>query len=286
MSSRYGRSVNAVLAARIVMEERGLGGGNIDPILVDPAVPARTRAILCVHQLGMPCDLARLLPITDRLGLPLIEDAACAAGSEINLGQGWERIGRPHGLAACFSFHPRKVLTTGEGGMITTGDATLAAHLWLLRAHGMSHSAHHRHAAAEVTFERYEVPGFNHRLSDISAAIGRVQLGRLTFQVARQLAELSALTARSSLSAPRDATATGARHRHSPRRDVRPSGASLSSQRLALHRRRRLPLRSVPLCRARTERGGARPLHHHSALSQMTATQDRVVEALSEILRS
>jgi dTDP-4-amino-4,6-dideoxygalactose transaminase len=70
--------------------------------------------------------------------------------------------------------------------MITTGDATLAAHLRLLRVHGMSHSAHHRHAAAEVTFERYEVPGFNHRLSDISAAIGRVQLGRLTFQVARR----------------------------------------------------------------------------------------------------
>jgi perosamine synthetase len=84
------------------MEERGLGGGNIDPILVDPAVPARTRAILCVHQLGMPCDLARLLPITDRLGLPLIEDAGCAAGSEINLGQGWERMAGHTGLRPAF----------------------------------------------------------------------------------------------------------------------------------------------------------------------------------------
>jgi hypothetical protein len=104
-----GCNINAVLAAHCRGRAR-TGRRNIDRILVDPAVTARTRAILCVHQLGMPCDLARLLPITDQLGLPLIEDAACAAGSEINLGQGWERIGRPHGLAACFSFHPRKVL--------------------------------------------------------------------------------------------------------------------------------------------------------------------------------
>ncbi|MCL4745304.1 MAG: DegT/DnrJ/EryC1/StrS family aminotransferase, partial [Burkholderiaceae bacterium] len=93
-------------------------GSNIDPELAAAAVGARTRAILAVHQTGMPCDLARLVPLARDRGLVLIEDAACAAGSEI-LWQGqWTPIGAPIGDAACFSFHPRKVLTTGDGGMV------------------------------------------------------------------------------------------------------------------------------------------------------------------------
>ena len=93
---------------------------NLNPELVEAAITPRTRAILCVHQMGMPCDMVSLVDIARGHGLPLIEDAACAIGSEILWGSRWDRIGLPHGDLACFSFHPRKVLTTGDGGMITT----------------------------------------------------------------------------------------------------------------------------------------------------------------------
>ena len=95
---------------------------NMDPALIEPAITERTKAILCVHQLGMPCDLARIVEIGRRRGIPVIEDAACASGSEILWDGRWERIGKPHGDIACFSFHPRKVITTGDGGMITTAN--------------------------------------------------------------------------------------------------------------------------------------------------------------------
>ena len=93
--------------------------------LVDGAIGPRTKALLVVHQFGMPCDLAALLEIGRRHRLPVVEDAACAVGSEIRWNGRWERIGRPHGLIACFSFHPRKLLSTGDGGMLTTADPAL-----------------------------------------------------------------------------------------------------------------------------------------------------------------
>ena len=97
---------------------------NIDPALVEPAITPRTRAILCVHQIGMPCDLRPpRAPWRAQHGIPLIEDAACAIGSEILWDGQWEKIGRPHGDVACFSFHPRKIISTGDGGMITTRHA-------------------------------------------------------------------------------------------------------------------------------------------------------------------
>ncbi len=96
--------------------------GNIDPALLHLALSPKTRAILCVHQMGMPCDLGAVLDFAIPRSLVVVEDAACAAGSEILHRNRWERIGRPHGNIACFSFHPRKILTTGEGGMITTAD--------------------------------------------------------------------------------------------------------------------------------------------------------------------
>ena len=96
---------------------------NIDPKLISAAITSKTRAILCVHQMGMPCDLKAILEIAKARSLPVIEDAACAIGSEILWDGKWERIGKPHGDIACFSFHPRKVLTTGDGGMITTANA-------------------------------------------------------------------------------------------------------------------------------------------------------------------
>src|ERR1700752_3106944 len=95
---------------------------NIDPRKIEPAISERTRAILCVHQIGMPCDLSAVLEIARKRKIPVVEDAACAVGSEIR-GRGcWEKIGKPHADVACFSFHPRKLLTTGDGGMLTTAD--------------------------------------------------------------------------------------------------------------------------------------------------------------------
>src|SRR6185312_5999143 len=82
----------------------------------------RVAAILPVHQMGMPCDLRAILALSKEFNLPVIEDAACAIGSEINMTGDWERIGKPHGDIACFSYHPRKIVATGDEGMITTAN--------------------------------------------------------------------------------------------------------------------------------------------------------------------
>ena len=160
---------------------------NIDPALIERTITPRTRAILPVHQVGLPCDLAAILDVAGRHGLPVVEDAACAIGSESRAGRAWERIGRPHGTVACFSFHPRKVLTTGDGGMLTTRDPELDRRFRLLRQHGMSISDTARHAAQTVVFEDYPVLGFNYRMTDIQAAVGRVQLRRLPEMLARRI---------------------------------------------------------------------------------------------------
>ena len=141
----------------------------------------RLAAILAVHQVGLPADLAALLSISRRFGVPLVEDAACATGSEVSLdgGRTFEPVGKPHGLAACFSFHPRKLVTTGDGGMITSNDATLLATARALRHHGMDVSDLSRHSEKDVVFERYSRTAFNYRMTDIQAAIGVEQLKRL-----------------------------------------------------------------------------------------------------------
>jgi dTDP-4-amino-4,6-dideoxygalactose transaminase len=161
---------------------------NIDPSRIVAALSPRTRALLVVHQLGMPCDLAAIVERARRHGVPVIEDAACAAGSEI-LWQGrWERIGRPHGDIACFSFHPRKVMTTGDGGMLTTANPELDRRFRLWRQHSMSVSDTARHASQKVVVEEYSELGFNYRMTDLQAAIGRVQLERLPAMVERRRA--------------------------------------------------------------------------------------------------
>jgi dTDP-4-amino-4,6-dideoxygalactose transaminase len=164
------------------------GTFNIDPGRIAPAITARTRAILCVHQLGMPCDLSAILPLARARGIPVVEDAACAAGSELLWEGRWERIGRPHGDASVFSFHPRKLLATGDGGMITTRSAEWDARLRLLRQHGMSVPDTARHASTSVIFEAYPVLGFNYRMTDIQAAVGREQLKRLPAVLERRRA--------------------------------------------------------------------------------------------------
>jgi len=141
-----------------------------------------------VHQMGMPCDLATIVPAARARGLAIVEDAACAVGSELRWRDRWERIGRPHGDVACFSFHPRKVISTGDGGMITTAGAAWDARCRLLRQHGMSVPDTVRHGSAAVIFESYPIVGFNYRMTDIQAAVGREQLRRLPEIVATRRA--------------------------------------------------------------------------------------------------
>jgi perosamine synthetase len=161
---------------------------NIDPVSIEKLISRKTRAILVVHQLGMPCDLKAIIKLARRLGLPVVEDAACAIGSEVRLNGRWERIGKPHGDIACFSFHPRKVITTGDGGMLTTSNARWERQFRLWRQHGMSVSDAARHKSRAVVVESYESLGYNYRMTDIQAAIGRVQLKRLTGLVRRRRA--------------------------------------------------------------------------------------------------
>lgn len=151
----------------------------MDPELIEAAITERTRAILCVHQIGMPCDMERIVEIGQRRGLPVIEDAACAIGSEISWKGGWEKLGKPHGDVACFSFHPRKLISTGDGGMITTRHGDWDARFRALRQHAMSVPDTVRHGAKEVIFETYPTIGFNYRMTDIQAAVGREQVKRL-----------------------------------------------------------------------------------------------------------
>lgn len=184
------------------------GGYNIDVAAVEAAITPRTRAFLTVHQIGMPCDLAALAEVARRHGLPVIEDAACAIGSEIRLDGGWQKIGRPVGDVVCFSFHPRKVITTGDGGMLTTANPEYDRRFRLWRQHGMSVPDTLRHGNPRVIFEDYPVQGFNYRMTDVQAAIGREQLKRLPGIVAARralAARYSALLAGlDGVSAPRE----------------------------------------------------------------------------------
>ncbi|HOX56459.1 MAG TPA: DegT/DnrJ/EryC1/StrS family aminotransferase [Candidatus Paceibacterota bacterium] len=152
---------------------------NMDPDLIEQAITPRTKAILCVHQIGMPCDMKAILAVAKRHSLPVVEDAACGIGSEILCNGEWDKIGKPHGDVCCFSFHPRKLLTTGDGGMITTSNAAWDERFRRLRHHGMNVTTTVRHQARRVIFESYPETAFNYRMTDIQAAVGREQLKRL-----------------------------------------------------------------------------------------------------------
>lgn len=136
--------------------------------------------------MGMPCDLGAILAIARARKLAVVEDAACAIGSEIRWGGEWQTIGRPHGDVACFSFHPRKLLTTGDGGMITTSTPEFDRKFRLWRQHGMDVPDTIRHTANQVVFESYPELGYNYRMTDIQAAVGREQLRRLPDLVNRR----------------------------------------------------------------------------------------------------
>jgi perosamine synthetase len=188
VSHSYIATANAIRYCRAlpVFVDIQPGTFNMDPTRLEAALSPRTRAILAVHQIGMPCDLEAILAIARSRGLALVEDAACAAGSEIRWNGEWQRIGRPHGDVACFSFHPRKLVSTGDGGMLTTANRDLDARFRRLRQHAMSVPDTARHAAREVIFESYPELGFNYRMTDIQAAVGREQLKRLPGIVERR----------------------------------------------------------------------------------------------------
>jgi dTDP-4-amino-4,6-dideoxygalactose transaminase len=155
---------------------------NMNPELVEDLIGPRTKAILVVHQIGLPAELDALRAIAGKYGLILIEDAACAIGSEYK----GALIGTHPSYIACFSFHPRKVLTTGEGGMITVNDATLAERIRRLRQHSMSLSDVARHNSQKIAIETYDEIGFNYRMTDMQAAVGIAQLGRLECMLERR----------------------------------------------------------------------------------------------------
>lgn len=156
---------------------------NMDHDKVERAITTRTKAIVVVHQVGRPSDLDSLSVIAAKHGLRLIEDAACATGSTYK-----DRpIGsNSHSSLVCFSFHPRKIISTGDGGMITTDDPVLAKRLRLLRQHGMSVNDLERHRSKTIVAESYPILGFNYRLTDVQAAIGLAQLRRLDDIIARR----------------------------------------------------------------------------------------------------
>jgi perosamine synthetase len=160
----YPATGNAVLARGAMLR---LADVDPDTYCVDPAAVAgllgpRTRAVIAVDVFGLPADYRALEPLLADRGVPLVCDAACSLGAAIE----GRRTGT-FGLMSCFSFHPRKSLTTGEGGLVTTDDDALATRLRRLRDHGAERRGW------RATFVE---PGFNVRMSDLNAALGLVQV--------------------------------------------------------------------------------------------------------------
>ncbi len=149
---------------------------NLDVTDVEKKITSKTKAILLVHQIGMPADIDAFKQLCEKHKLLLIEDAACAAGSSYK----GQKIGA-HSDLVCFSFHPRKVITTGDGGMITTGREDFYKRLKLLRQHAMSVNDRERHASAKIIFEDHLEVAYNYRMTDIQASVGIKQLEKLNF---------------------------------------------------------------------------------------------------------
>lgn len=144
---------------------------NVDPGAVERAITPSTKAIMPVHQLGLPADMDALMDVAQRHGLAIVEDAACAIGARYR-----SRPIGSFGPLACFSLHPRKVITTGEGGMITLHDPDVAARMRQLRQHAMDVSDLARHGASDVVIDAYPERGWNARMTDMQAALGLCQL--------------------------------------------------------------------------------------------------------------
>jgi dTDP-4-amino-4,6-dideoxygalactose transaminase len=169
------------VGARPVFADVDPQTGNVTAETVGPTLTERTRAVIVVDQGGQPVDLDPIRALCDARGIVVVEDAACGAGSTYR--------GRPVAAGAeiaVWSFHPRKLLTTGEGGMLTTSRTDWAQRARTLREHAMSVSAADRHGSVLAPPEEYDEIGFNYRMTDLQAAIGLVQLERLPAMVDRR----------------------------------------------------------------------------------------------------
>jgi len=170
-------NVVRMVGARPVFADIDPATFNVTPETIEPLITSRTKVIMPVHQFGLPADVENIVEIADSFGLVVIEDAACALGSAYK--------GRPVGglgNVACFSFHPRKAVTTGEGGMLVTDDDELAARARVLLNHGASVSDLVKHKAGTVEAllaEEFHEVGYNYRLTNLQGALGAVQMTRL-----------------------------------------------------------------------------------------------------------
>lgn len=268
---------------------------NIDPSLIEAAIGPRTKAVVPVDQIGLAADIPAVLEVARRHGLKVIEDAAPSLGATV----GEARAGSMADFT-CFSFHPRKSITTGEGGIITTDDDAAAARLRVIRSHGASTSDLERHRSGTTAIEEYRELGFNYRMSDIQGAVGVVQLAKLD----RIVGERRALAARyNALLAdePRVGTPVepaGRRHTYqsycvrlrggAPRAEIM---AAMAAREVAT-RRGVMAIHLEPLYRGRypdlslpvTERAAAETLLLPLFAGMTEAEQDTVVAALLEVL--
>lgn len=137
----------------------------LEVLMANSGTSKRVKAILPVHTFGQIANMPKILELAERYNLPIIEDAACALGATLH-----ERQAGTWGLMGCFSFHPRKAITTGEGGIITTNDAKLAQHLRALRNHGQD---------PDANSPEFIMPGFNYRMTEFQAALGVSQMTKL-----------------------------------------------------------------------------------------------------------
>lgn len=169
------------LGARPVFADVDAETGNVTAETVAAVLTPATRAIIAVDQGGMPLDLGPLRMLCDERGIALVEDAACGAGSTYR-----DAPVGVHADVSAWSFHPRKLLTTGEGGMLTTNRKEWAERARRLREHSMDVSAAERHGSLLAPQESYSEVGYNFRMTDMQAAMGLVQLGKLDAMVQRR----------------------------------------------------------------------------------------------------
>lgn len=153
---------------------------NIDPNKIEEKITDKTKLIMPVHQVGLPAEINTINQIAKKHNLKVLEDAACALGSEYEN----KKIGSIN--TACFSFHPRKSITTGEGGMIVTNDKQIEELARILRSHGASISDLARHKSDQVVFEEYPYLGYNYRMTDVQASIGIEQFKKLDYILKRR----------------------------------------------------------------------------------------------------
>ena len=169
------------VGATPIFADVDLATQNVTAETIKAVATSATKAVIVVHQAGIPADMRDIHDFCDPMGIAVLEDAACAIGATYD----GHVIGADSDLVA-FSFHPRKVITTGEGGMLTTSKPEWATRLRRLREHGMSASAAERHQAKTAVIEQYLETGWNYRMTDIQAAVGIVQLSKLDVIVARR----------------------------------------------------------------------------------------------------